>query len=194
VTPTVRRPAWSLRVPTAAVVLAAGLLVAALAGCATGPASIEPSAPAGAAPTSAVTTPSGSPELTPVPGGSVDEGPTPVPSGAVGRTETDWGVIWDELPPSFPLYPGSIPTITREGAASGEFSVPAAPDEVATWMQSALETATYSTESLDGPLEDGSMILNSVGDAPDCKVEVTIKPLSGTTYMGVRLAAACPFQ
>jgi hypothetical protein len=190
VIPSIRRPTLPVHASGPVVVVAA-ILAAALAACGSGPTSTRPSTPP--AP-SATTASSPTADLTPVPGGSSDAGPTPVPSGAVGRTQIEWGEIWDALPAAFPVYPGAEPTITREEPASGEFSVPAGPDEVATWMQSALETATYSTESLEGPLEDGSLTLNSVGDDPDCRVQVTIKPLSGTTYMGVRLASACPFQ
>jgi hypothetical protein len=46
---------------------------------------------------------------------------------------------------------------------------------------------------LSGPLEDGSRVIDSVGD-DGCRVETVISPLSGTTHVTVRFGAACPFE
>ena len=93
------------------------------------------------------------------------------------QTDTEWGRIWDALPAGFPVYPDAVET---EEAGAGEpvsatFSSPAAADEIATWLQSRLELATFSTEALSGPLEDGSFVLDSVGDE-DCRIETTVAP------------------
>ena len=130
------------------------------------------------------------PSLTPVPNGSAE------PSGPVDvtQTDTDWGRIWDALPPSFLVYAGSVPTETREqGPVSAEFAVPDGPEAVTTWLQAALEGAGYSTEALSGPLEDGSRVIDSVGDE-GCRVETVIAPMSGTTHVAVRFGADCPFE
>ena len=112
----------------------------------------------------------------------------------VTQTDTDWGRIWDALPPSFPVYAGSVPTETREqGPVSAEFAVPDGPEAVTTWLQAALEGAGYSTEALSGPLEDGSRVIDSVGDE-GCRVETVIAPMSGTTHVAVRFGADCPFE
>jgi hypothetical protein len=63
---------------------------------------------------------------------------------------------------------------------------------IADWMQSKLEQATYSTEALSGPLEDGSFVLDSTGSVPDCRVQVSIAPLGGLTMVTVRYGAGCP--
>ena len=42
--------------------------------------------------------------------------------------------------------------------------------QIAGWMQDALETASFGTESLSGPLEDGSFVLESVGEG-DCRIQ-----------------------
>ena len=54
------------------------------------------------------------------------------------------------------------------------------PAKIATWFQQALETATYSTDSLSGPMEDGGYVLESSGEDPACRLSVTIAPLGGT--------------
>jgi hypothetical protein len=58
-------------------------------------------------------------------------------------------------------------------------------------MQGALETATFTTEALSGPFEDGSLVLDSVGDA-GCRIQTTIAPLGGMTFVTVLYGAACP--
>ena len=56
-----------------------------------------------------------------------------------------------------------------------------------------LELATYSTLALSGPLEDGSFVLDSVGEE-DCRIETTVAPAGGLTIITVRYGAACPFE
>lgn len=54
-----------------------------------------------------------------------------------------------------------------------------------------METATYSTEGLSGPLEDGSYVLDSVGDG-GCRIQTTIAPQGGLTLVTVLYGADCP--
>jgi hypothetical protein len=61
-------------------------------------------------------------------------------------------------------------------------------------MQSALELANYSTFTMSGPFEDGSHVIESVGDADACRVETRVTPLSGTTHVRVRMSSDCPFE
>jgi hypothetical protein len=111
-----------------------------------------------------------------------------------GQTETAWGRIWDSLPTGFPTYPGSAPAEeTASGPASAVLAVQGADARtIAGWMQSKLEQATYSTEALSGPLEDGSFVLDSTGPVPGCRVQVSIAPLGGLTTMTVLYGASCP--
>ena len=118
----------------------------------------------------------------------------PSPPPLAGQTDTAWGRIWDSLPAGFPSYPGSTPA---EEAASGPASAVLAVQgidarTIAGWMQSELERATYSTEALSGPLEDGSYVLDSTGTAPGCRVQVSIAPLGGLTTVTVLYGASCP--
>ena len=132
------------------------------------------------------------------------ESPIVVPSDAVStfepppatQTDTAWGRIWDALPPSFPVYPGAVESEEAGGGepVSATFNVAgAAPDEIATALQSQLELATYSTEALSGPLEDGGFVIDSVGDA-GCRIETTVTPAGGLTLIAVRFGADCPFE
>ena len=79
------------------------------------------------------------------------------------------------------------------GPASAVFVAPQADAaDVATWFQGHLEEAAYSTYALSGPLEDGSYVIDSIGQDDDCRTEVTIAPLGGTISVTVRYGAGCP--
>ena len=173
------------------IALASALVLAACGG--SSPASTAPAASSAASASASPAASPAEPSLTPVPGGSA----APPPSGASGlpaQTDTEWGRIWDALPAWFPAFPGSIPTEALNGPASGASSVPAGPEEAAVFMQAALETAGYSTEALSGPFEDGSYVLDSIGDAVECRIETRLTPLSGTTHMTVMYGAGCPIE
>ena len=132
------------------------------------------------------------------------ESPIVVPSDAaptvepppVTQTDTAWGRIWDAVPAGFPVYAGAVES---EQAGDGEpvsatFTVAdATPDEIAIALQSQLELATYSTEALSGPLEDGGFVIDSVGDA-GCRIETTVTPAGELTVITVRYGADCPFE
>lgn len=109
------------------------------------------------------------------------------------QTDTEWGRIWDALPADFPRYPGGATADdATPGPVSAAYLVPGADAAtIADWMQTTLETATYSTEALSGPLEDGSYVLDSVGEA-DCRIETRIVPLDEMTLVTVLYGAACP--
>ena len=111
----------------------------------------------------------------------------------VGQTDTDWGRIWDELPEAFPVYPGA--TRADEAATeavSGTFALEGADArDVVAWMQTELERSAYRTEALNGPFEDGSFVLDLVGDG-DCRIQVAVAPLGGLTTVTVRYGGACP--
>jgi hypothetical protein len=154
------------------------ILAFALAAAACGPtASSEP--PNSAAPTHLIS-------AAPVEPGTSDAPPA-------GQTDTEWGRIWDGLPAGFPTYPGS--TIADDASAdpvSARYAIIGGdPAEIASWLQTALETATYSTEGLSGPFEDGSFVLDSVGEA-GCRIETTIAPLGRLTFVSINYGAVCP--
>ena len=146
-------------------------------------ATASPSAPGPTEP------PSASPIVVPPDAASTFEPPP------VTQSDTAWGRIWDAVPESFPVYPGAVESDDPGGGepVSATFSVSGAPDEIATALQSQLELATYSTEALSGPLEDGGFVIDSVGDA-GCRVETTVTPAGGLTLIAVRFGADCPFE
>ena len=96
------------------------------------------------------------------------------------------------LPIDFPVFPGSHEATgdPTEGPISGAFSAPSDGITVTKWYQGALEQAGYRTEAVSGPFEDGSTVIDSVG-ATTCRVQTTIRPLSGTTLVSVRYGAGC---
>ena len=164
--------------PVVAVALLAATVL--FAGC--GPAPTTSGAPS--------TAPTGAPS----PGASTDAS-QPAPSAAGGtQTDTTWGRIWDNVPSGFPRYPGSsVADDTSPEPVSATYAIAGGgdPPKIASWMQAALETATFSTEALSGPLEDGSFVLDSVGDG-GCRIQVVIAPMGGLTFVTVRYGAACP--
>jgi hypothetical protein len=44
---------------------------------------------------------------------------------------------------------------------------------------------------MNGPAEDGSIVIDSVGEG-DCRIQTTIAPLGDTTFITVLYGAACP--
>jgi hypothetical protein len=161
-----------------------------LAACASTPPSPSP---VGASPSSAPAGATSTPALTPVPGGSTIG--SPGAASPATQTDTEWGRIWDALPPSFPVPPDAVPTETGEEApVSASLAVGASAESVRDSMQAALTGAGFSLESVEGPSEDGSFTLNAVGRDPACQAQVRVRPLSGTTNVVVLYGAACPFQ
>ncbi|CAN5527700.1 hypothetical protein BH20CHL7_BH20CHL7_13910 [soil metagenome] len=109
------------------------------------------------------------------------------------QTETDWGTIWDGVPEGFPRFPGSTSADDATGSQASDRYVVADGDatEIAAWLQTSMENATYSTEGLSGPFEDGSFVLDSVGEA-GCRIQTTVAPLGGMILVTVLYGADCP--
>jgi hypothetical protein len=177
--------------------LAAALLTIAIAGCGGSAATAKPS-PADGGSGAPATSPTTVAAVTRVP----TEAPTPtsVPGAAsamppaateVATTETDWGTILDSVPGSFPVFPGADAADVIEGPASGAWTTPAAVDDVAAWYRSALEALGLRTVALSDPLENGSRVLDSRGDLPECRVQTTFRPEGGSTMITVLYGAGC---
>jgi hypothetical protein len=172
-----------------------GVLGASVAACGAYPPPVGASpraTAAGTAPASTTTGPS-SPEatedLTPVPGGV-----SPSPDDTVGggpTAETDWGTILVNLPEGFPRFPGSAGVDPMDGPASDALEVVAPVEEVAAWYQGAFEELGWSHIDLGSPLEDGSQVLDLASDLPECRVQLSFRPLGGSTMITVLYGAGC---
>ena len=175
----------------------AGLLAGSLVACGgpTPSASATSSAVPGTAtpPASAPVDPTpvvaASPELTPVPG-ATDE-PIPPPGGG-GTTVIAWGMILDAGPDGFPVYPGASTADDPDGPSSGAWFAEEAPvDDVAAWYRERLEALGFTTVDLSSPLEDGTRVLDTVSDLPECRIQTTFRPAGGSTMIIVLYGAGC---
>jgi hypothetical protein len=175
---TLRRPAADALVPIVTITLA--LLVAACGAAA--PASSQPVASRA----------SPAPVLTTVPGGHA----SPVVGASIApptTTETEFGTIFDSLPPSFPRLPGQEPVETGAGATSGSFAVNMSVSDARKIIEVSLIDLGW-TVVVGSPLEDGSVVLEASRAPSGCKAEVRFTPASGTVIMSVLYGAACPFN
>ena len=132
----------------------------------------------------------------PTPSTAANSGAPPAQSAAAaaGQTDTEWGRIWDTLPSTFPAIPGARPS---EEAATGPASATLVVEGnvarlVATALVDLLAQNGFPTAGLGTPLEDGSYTLDATGSAPGCKVQATVKPMGGETFVTILYGAACP--
>lgn len=179
------------RTGLAVVALAVALTVTA---CGSTPTSGAPSPASPSSTTVAAASPSVAPSDAPaptaVPGGETVS-PGPPATHKPTTTNTDWGVILDAVPDDFPRYPDAKDTEADEPVSAALVTDTADVDTVASWYRDALEAAGYATIRLSDPLEDGSRVLNSQTDLPECKVQTTFRPEGGSTMITVLFAAGC---
>ncbi len=139
--------------------------------------------------------PTAAPSATMDPEAPSEASPAGSPSGSIaaGQSDTDWGRIWDSVPAGFPRFPGSTPADDAAAdPASARFAVAGGdPRAIATWLQDALGQAHLDTVGLNGPAEDGSFVLESVGDG-QCRVQTTVAPLGDMTFITVLYGSDCP--
>ncbi|HYM83433.1 MAG TPA: hypothetical protein VEY67_04710 [Candidatus Dormibacteraeota bacterium] len=170
--------------PVAALALVSGLALL-LAACSS--ASSTPAASSGAV-ASAQASPSPASPASPSPAAS----PSPTPK--VTQSETAWGRIWDRVPPSFPLPAGASP-VSPDRPASGQWSLTGGdPAAITSQLKTGLETLGFTTAGVDGPLEDGSRIIDSVGKPDTCHIQTRVSPTGTTITITVLYGAACPFR
>ncbi len=129
------------------------------------------------------------PEPTAVPGG-VSTAPGP-PATRIPVTQTDWGAILDAVPDSFPRLPGAEPAEPPAEPVSDALLTSQSVDDVAAWYRDALEAAGYSSVDLSDPLEDGSRVLDTQSDVPECRIQLTFRPMGESTMITVLYGAGC---
>ena len=145
-------------------------------------------------PSRSATTPSTAPvpTLTAVPGGPSSPAGSP-PASLPTTTKTDFGRIWDALPPSFPTLPGQQPADPGTGPTSGSFVLNMTAEDAARAMAAALTNLGW-TADVASALEDGTVVLDAGGAREGCATEVRFTPMSGTVVMSVLYGAECPFS
>ena len=173
----VRRLATSL--------IVAGLLV----GCGTTTFTGSPVSPA-APPTQRSQIPPPTAPMSPTTGPSSEASPSPVRLPT--QSTVEWGRIWDALPPGFPRPAGAVPSEVGV-AASGVFDLTEDVTTASSIMRGALESAGFRTEGMSGPLEDGSVVIDSTGPTTGCRMQTTLVRHGGVTMMTVLYGASCPF-
>ncbi|MEI8333798.1 MAG: hypothetical protein WCH74_08080 [Chloroflexota bacterium] len=166
-------------------ILVAAASLLALAGCVGGGASPSPTVE----PTAVIASPL---VATPVAGGS--SAPSATPAATPARTTTDWGEIWDALPPAFPVPPDAQPADLAEGPFSGTYTTATASAAVADAMATALRGGGYSAVTVTGPMEGGTVTIEATGAGAGCRVRATVRPLGGLTAIEVLYGSACPFE
>ena len=186
--------------------LATLALTLAVGGCSASAATSSPTAaspgPSSPAATAAAVRSTASPAATPTPkptpvGASPaahSAGPAAAPT-PVGVTKTPWGSILDAVPETFPVYPkATVADPPADHAVSGAWGSTASVPQVSTWYRDALRRAAFAKVDLGSPLEDGSRVIDVQGDLPECKAQVTVKPLNGSTMITVLYGAGCAAQ
>lgn len=184
-----RRPA-----PGPAAFVLALALVAGLAACGgSTPSTGVPSSSIGPASTSGAFEPTPiltqAPPPTVVPGGPSDT--PPAPPAETSTTSTDWGTILDSVPEGFPVYGNAKPVDASDGPASGAWLADVGVDRVAVWYRDSLEELGFTTDNLSSPLEDGSRVLDTVSDLPECRIQTTFRPTGESTMIIVLYGAGC---
>jgi len=160
-----------------------------VAACGGDPSPAATSAPAASVAATKTPRPTSPAAPTAVPGTKT---PKPKPSATPPTTtDTSWGTILDQVPDTFPVYPGAEPTDLVDGPASGAWLAPASVAKAAAWYRAALEDAGFRTVNLSSPLEDGSQVLDSVSGAPGCAIQAAFRPSDGSTMISVLFGAGC---
>ncbi len=113
-----------------------------------------------------------------------------------GQSETDWGPIWDALPPSYPVPDGAEPADAASGPVSGAYTVAqgvSTARQLADYYAAALDEAGFGGTGIDGPLEDGSFQVWSTSGY-GCDSRVTILPRGQESLVTVLFSALCTYE
>jgi hypothetical protein len=122
--------------------------------------------------------------------------PSPVVGATIApptTTDTEFGKIYDSLPPSFPKLLGQEPAETGSGPTSGSFVANMSVADARKIIEVSLIAQGWTVQ-VGSPLEDGTVVLEATGGKVGCKTEVRFTPVSGTVMMSVLYGAACPFS
>ncbi len=112
-----------------------------------------------------------------------------------GQSESEFGLIWDDIPDSFPVPADAAIADPLHGPVSGAWTVPVATASAPTlagFYRDALDEIGWGT-GIDGPLEDGSYTVWS-SDGYGCETFTTILPRGDESLVTVLFGAGCPFR
>ena len=118
--------------------------------------------------------------------------PTPV-TGDATVIESPWGPIWDAAPREFLLFAGAQPVEIDEpvSAALDHPAQAASPADIANAYVTDLAIGGWRTV-IDGPIEDGSILVDAVRDGTTCRAQVRATPLGGVVRISILYGAGCP--
>ena len=118
--------------------------------------------------------------------------PTPV-TGDAAVIESPWGPIWDAVPPEFLVFAGAKPVEIEEpvSAALDHPAQAASPADIANAYVTDLAIGGWRTV-VNGPIEDGSIVVDAVRNGTTCRAQVRAMPLGGIVRITVLYGAGCP--
>jgi len=118
--------------------------------------------------------------------------PTPV-TGNPTVIEAPWGPIWDAIPPEFLIFAGAQPVEIGEpvSAALDHPAQAASPADIANAYVTDLGIGGWRTV-VNGPIEDGSIVVDAVRDGTTCRAQVQATPLGGIVRITLLYGAGCP--
>jgi hypothetical protein len=139
------------------------------------------------------TSPTSAPQGTPgSPGTAPPIEPTPV-TGNATVIASPLGPIWDAVPPEFLLFAGARPVEIDEPVrvALDHPAQAASPADIANAYVADLGIGGWRTV-VNGPIEDGSIVVDAVRDGSTCRAQVRATPLGGIVRITVLYGAGCP--
>ena len=107
--------------------------------------------------------------------------------------DSPWGPIWDAVPAEFLLFAGAEP-VEIDAPVSAALDHPAqaaSPADIANAYVTDLEIGGWQAV-VDGPIEDGSVLVDAVHDGTTCRAQVRATPLGGIVRITVLYGAGCP--
>jgi hypothetical protein len=133
------------------------------------------------------------PQGTPVSPGTAPPFEPTLVTGDATVIESVWGPIWDAVPPEFLVFAGAEPVAIEEpvSAALDHPTQAASPADIANAYATALSIGGWSTV-VNGPIEDGSILVDAVRDSTRCRAQVRATPLQGIVRIRVLYGADCP--
>lgn len=140
-----------------------------------------------------MTSPTSAPQGTPIsPGTAPPIEPTPV-TGAATVIASPWGPIWDAVPPEFLVFAGAQPVEIDEpvSVALDHPAQAASPADIANAYVTDMGIGGWRTV-VNGPIEDGSILVDAVRDGTTCRAQVEATPLGGFVRITILYGADCP--